>query len=135
MSPEQAMGESDPDGRSDVYSLGCVLFDMLTGGAPFTGSTPQALITKRFTDPVPSVRATRTEVTGELELVVTKSLAREPAERFDSAALVAQALGSPKMITPPYAVAVAAPASHSTKSIRGDPVRRHEPPARPGVLL
>ncbi len=117
MSPEQAMGESEPDGRSDVYSLGCVLFEMLTGGAPFTGSTPQASITKRFTDPVPSVRATRTEVTGELELVVTRSLAREPAERFDSAALVARALGSPKMITPPTATAVAAPASHSTKSI------------------
>ena len=117
MSPEQAMGESEPDGRSDVYSLGCVLFEMLTGGAPFTGSTPQASITKRFTDPVPSVRATRTEVTGELELVVTRSLAREPAERFDSAALVARALGSPKMITPPTATAVAAPTSHSTKSI------------------
>jgi serine/threonine protein kinase/Tfp pilus assembly protein PilF len=117
MSPEQAMGESEPDGRSDVYSLGCVLFEMLTGGAPFTGSTPQASITKRFTDPVPSVRATRTEVTGELELVVTRSLAREPAERFDSAALVARALGSPRMITPPTATAVAAPTSHSTKSI------------------
>jgi serine/threonine protein kinase/Flp pilus assembly protein TadD len=117
MSPEQAMGEGEPDGRSDVYSLGCVLFEMLTGGAPFTGSTPQALITKRFTDPVPSVRAARKEVTGELELVVTKSLAREPADRYDSAALVAQALGSPKVITPPNATPLATPASTSTKSI------------------
>jgi serine/threonine protein kinase/Tfp pilus assembly protein PilF len=117
MSPEQAMGESEPDGRSDVYSLGCVLFEMLTGGAPFAGPTPQAMITKRFTEPVPSVRATRTEVTGELDLVVTKSLAREPAERYDSAALVVQALGSPKMITPPNATAVAALVTHSTKSI------------------
>ena len=117
MSPEQAMGEGEPDGRSDVYSLGCVLFEMLTGEAPFTGSTPQALITKRFTDPVPSVRAARKEVTGELEVVVTKSLAREPAERFDSAALVAQALGSPKVMTPPNATPLATPATPSTKSI------------------
>ena len=117
MSPEQAMGEGEPDGRSDVYSLGCVLFEMLAGEAPFTGSTPQALITKRFTDPVPSVRAARKEVTGELEIVVTKSLAREPAERFDSAALVAQALGSPKMVTPPNATPLATPATASTKSI------------------
>ena len=117
MSPEQAMGEGEPDGRSDVYSLGCVLFEMLTGGAPFTGSTPQAMITKRFTDPVPSVRAARTEVTGELELVVTKSLAREPRERFDSAALVAQALGSPTMITPPQPTSFATPGTPSAKSI------------------
>jgi serine/threonine protein kinase/Flp pilus assembly protein TadD len=117
MSPEQAMGEGEPDGRSDVYSLGCVLFEMLTGDAPFTGSTPQALITKRFTDPVPSVRAARKEVTGELEVVVTKSLAREAAERYDSAALVAQALGSPKVMTPPNATPLATPATASTKSI------------------
>jgi len=117
MSPEQAMGESEPDGRSDVYSLGCVLFEMLTGAAPFTGSTVQALITKRFTDPVPSVRAARKEVTGELEAVVTKSLAREPEQRFDSAALVAQALGSPRVVTPPQATAVAPPVTHSAKSI------------------
>ncbi len=117
MSPEQAMGEGEPDGRSDLYSLGCVLFEMLTGGAPFTGSTAQALITKRFTEPVPSVRVARKEVTGELELVVTKSLAREPEQRFDTAALVVRALGSPKVITPPYATAVAQPATHSAKSI------------------
>jgi TolB-like protein/Tfp pilus assembly protein PilF len=100
-----------------VYSLGCVLFEMLAGTAPFTGSTVQALITKRFTEPVPSVRAARKEVTGELELVVTKSLAREPAQRFDTAAQMVQALGSPKVITPPHATPLAMPVTHSAKSI------------------
>ena len=59
MSPEQASGEGEPDGRSDVYSLGCMLYEMLAGSTPFTGSTMQALITKRFTEPVPSVKAAR----------------------------------------------------------------------------
>ena len=117
MSPEQASGEGEPDGRSDVYSLGCVLFEMLAGTAPFTGSTVQALITKRFTEPVPSVRAARKEVTGELELVVTKALAREPAQRFDTAAQVVQALGSPKVVTPPSATPLTTPDVTSRKSI------------------
>ena len=77
MSPEQASGEREPDGRSDIYSLGCVLYEMLTGSAPFTGPTVQALIMKRFTDPVPSVRATRSLVTAELEAVVSRALAKD----------------------------------------------------------
>ncbi len=117
MSPEQASGEGEPDGRSDVYSLGCVLFEMLTGSAPFTGSTVQALITKRFTDPVPSVRAARKEVTGELELVVTKALARDPGDRFASASQVVQALGSPRVMTPPNATPLATPTATDRKSI------------------
>ncbi|HZI77386.1 MAG TPA: tetratricopeptide repeat protein, partial [Gemmatimonadales bacterium] len=101
MSPEQASGEKEPDGRSDVYSLGCVLYEMLTGSAPFTGSTAQALIMKRFTEPVPSVRATRPTVTDELEAVVSKALAKDPDDRFSSAAQLIKALGSPTVATPP----------------------------------
>ncbi|MGH7701501.1 MAG: protein kinase domain-containing protein, partial [Gemmatimonadales bacterium] len=116
MSPEQASGEGEPDGRSDQYSLGCILYEMLTGQAPFTGSTVQALITKRFTEPVPSVRATRKEVTGELELVVTKTLARDPWERYATASQVVQALGSPR-VTTPHATPLATPITDTAKSI------------------
>ena len=116
MSPEQASGDREPDGRSDVYSLGCVLFEMLAGATPFTGPTVQALITKRFTEPVPSVKTARPEITGELDLVVTKTLAKEPEERFATAAQVVQALGSPKVVTP-QGTPLAVPAVTQKKSI------------------
>jgi TolB-like protein/Flp pilus assembly protein TadD len=110
MSPEQASGEKEPDGRSDVYSLGCVLYEMLTGSAPFTGTTAQALIMKRFTEPVPSVRATRPAITAELEAVVTKALAKDPGDRFPSASQVIKALGSATVVTPPNSTPLASPA-------------------------
>jgi serine/threonine protein kinase/tetratricopeptide (TPR) repeat protein len=117
MSPEQAAGEGEPDGRSDVYSLGCVLYEMLAGVAPFTGSSVQALITKRFTEPPPAVRAARKEVTAELEQVVTRALAREPGERFATASQVVQALGSPKVVTPPNATPLTTPTVIHKQSI------------------
>jgi serine/threonine protein kinase/tetratricopeptide (TPR) repeat protein len=117
MSPEQAAGEGEPDGRSDVYSLGCVLYEMLAGVAPFTGSSVQALITKRFTEVAPAVRASRPEVTAELEQVVTRALARDPGERFATASQVVQALGSPKVVTPPNATPLTTPAVIQKQSI------------------
>ncbi|HYL28692.1 MAG TPA: protein kinase [Gemmatimonadales bacterium] len=92
MSPEQAAGEAEPDGRSDVYSLGCTLYEVLAGTTPFTGPTAQAVIARRFTEPAPSLRAARSTVPEAVEQAVARALARVPADRFATAAQFAQAL-------------------------------------------
>ncbi len=91
MSPEQASADRTVDARSDIYSLGCVLYEMLAGEPPFTGPTPQAIIAKRLFEPVPHVRSLR-EVPVALERVVSRALARAPADRFATAAEFAEAL-------------------------------------------
>jgi serine/threonine protein kinase/Tfp pilus assembly protein PilF len=91
MSPEQASADSEVDGRSDLYSLGCVLYEMLTGEQPFTGPNAQAIITKRFIAPVPRVRAMR-DVPEQLDVVVTRSLARTPVDRYATTGEFAEAL-------------------------------------------
>ncbi|HSE68184.1 MAG TPA: protein kinase, partial [Gemmatimonadales bacterium] len=91
MSPEQASGESGIDGRSDLYSLGCVLYEMLTGEPPFTGPTPQAIIAKRFVSAIPRVRTTR-DVPQEVDEAVNRALSRTPVDRFPTAAEFAEAL-------------------------------------------
>ena len=90
MSPEQAGGE-DIDGRSDIYSLGCVLYEMLSGEVPFTGPTPQAIMSKRFLSPVPHVKAMR-DVPEGLDQTVTRALARAPVDRFQTSGEFAAAL-------------------------------------------
>ena len=92
MSPEQAAGERDLDARSDVYAVGCVLYEMLAGEPPFTGPTAQAVIAKRFSTAPTPVRVTRPEVPEEVDQAVLRALARTPADRFASAGDLAQAL-------------------------------------------
>jgi serine/threonine-protein kinase len=93
MSPEQASGEKEIDGRSDLYSLGCVLYEMLAGEPPFTGPTAQAIIAKRFVSPIPQVRATR-DIPAAVDEAVTRALSRTPVDRFPTAAEFAAALAS-----------------------------------------
>ena len=95
MSPEQAAGERALDVRTDVYSLGCVLYELLAGEPPHTGPTAQAVIFKRFTEPAPLIRRTRPTVTPAVEQALSKALAKAPADRFASVADFAQALAGP----------------------------------------
>jgi serine/threonine-protein kinase len=92
MSPEQASGASHIDGRTDVYSLGCVLYEMLAGEPPYAGPTAQAVIAKRFSDPVPLVRHVRPSVPENVERTIVRALALVPADRFATAAEFGRAL-------------------------------------------
>ena len=100
VSPEQAAGEAEIDGRSDQYSLACMLFEVLTGKKAFAGSTTQAVLSKRFTDPVPSLRNVDPTVPDEIDEAVGKAMAKEPRERYNTSGEFAKALVWPKVSTP-----------------------------------
>ena len=92
MSPEQATGERDIDARSDVYSLACVLYEMIAGDPPFSGSTVQAILARKLTGALPSLRPVRATVSLDLDRVVAKALAKVPADRYATVALFTHAL-------------------------------------------
>ncbi len=91
MSPEQATGDREIDGRSDIFSLGCVLYELLSGAPPFYGPTPQATMTRRFTGPPQKLRPV-VEVPEHVEAAILRALARDPGDRFATAAEFAAAL-------------------------------------------
>jgi serine/threonine-protein kinase len=95
MSPEQSTGEMTIDGRSDLYSLGCVLYEMLAGEPPFTGPTAQAIFAKRLSKPLPRASVLRESVPASVEAALAKALARTPADRFATAQQFAAALPQP----------------------------------------
>ncbi|MCG6957826.1 MAG: serine/threonine-protein kinase [Gemmatimonadetes bacterium] len=95
MSPEQAAGDTDLDGRSDLYALACVLYEMLAGQPPFTGATAQSVIAQHLTaDPRP-ITQLRPAVPDEVAGVLQRALAKNPADRFNPVAQFADALGQP----------------------------------------
>ncbi len=115
MSPEQAAGTRDLDGRSDIYSLACVLYEMLAGQPPFLGATVESVVRQHFTADPPRVTAIRSVVPGELEAVICRALAKTPADRYATAAQLAAALTDSTMTMSRHASGVQA--SPTEKSI------------------
>lgn len=92
MSPEQASGKTEVNARSDVYTLGCVLYEMLAGDPPFDSRTPQAISAKHLNAPVPDVRIVRETVSPALHEVIKTALAKSPADRYANAGALADAI-------------------------------------------
>jgi len=92
MSPEQAMGERTITGRSDVYALGCVLYEMLSGDPPFTGSTAQAIVARVMTEAPRSLLTQRRTIPAHVEAAVFTALEKLPADRFEGAKAFSDAL-------------------------------------------
>src|SRR5688572_13424368 len=92
MSPEQATAKKEISGRSDIYSLASVLYEMLTGEPPHMGNSAQQIIMKIITEEVQPVTRLRKSVPPDVAVAVVKALEKLPADRFDSAAAFAQAL-------------------------------------------
>jgi serine/threonine protein kinase/Flp pilus assembly protein TadD len=99
-SPEQAAGEVNLDGRSDQYSLACMLYEMLSGERPFTAPSAQALLSKRFTEAAKPLRSVRAAVPESIERAVAKAMAVDVSGRFATTGQFGQALASGSMSTP-----------------------------------
>jgi TolB-like protein/Tfp pilus assembly protein PilF len=92
MSPEQLLGDETVDGRSDVYSLGCVAYEMLAGVPPFTGPTARSVLARHVNDPVPPLATVRSDVPEAVARAVERALGKYPADRFPGAMEFVEAL-------------------------------------------
>jgi len=118
MSPEQAMGERELTARSDVYALGCVLYEMLVGEPPFTGPTAQSIVAKVMTEEPRSVTGQRRTVPAHVDAALLTALEKLPADRFATAAAFAEALGQSSFTRTTTAVRhVAAPSAARWKQV------------------
>ena len=98
MAPEQALGDGSVDARTDVYGLGCVVFEMLTGELPFKGKTPAALLAMRLSDGSVSLRESDPAIPLFLDRAVSRALATDPDQRFPSATDFAEALTTGRVV-------------------------------------
>jgi eukaryotic-like serine/threonine-protein kinase len=113
MSPEQAAGENDVDGRSDIYSFACVLFEMLAGEPPFSAHTVPALLARHISEPAPAVRALCPALPAAADVALRRGMSKDPADRFHDARDLVAALAQHDVDALPEAAAR----------------RRHGPPA------
>ncbi|MDQ6737175.1 MAG: protein kinase, partial [Gemmatimonadota bacterium] len=117
VSPEQAAGEAQLDGRSDQYSLACMLYEMLSGQRPFTGTTAQAILAKRFTEVPKRIREIRSSVPENVEHALVKAMSTDAGDRYKTAALFAQALTSSSLVTPSDTLTMPQQAVSTAKSV------------------
>jgi serine/threonine protein kinase/Flp pilus assembly protein TadD len=117
VSPEQAAGETQLDGRSDQYSLACMLYEMLSGQRPFTGATAQAILAKRFTEVPKRIREIRSSVPENVDHALFKAMSIEVGDRYKTAALFAQALTSSSLVTPLDTLTMPQQAVSAAKSV------------------
>ncbi len=155
MSPEQSLADRNLDGRSDLYSLGCVLYEMLAGEAPYTGTSAQAIVAKRLQEPIPHVRTVRESVSPGVERALERALSRAPADRFATAEAFALALASGDVGPPtgerrwkraviPAVVLIVAlvvvgllawPRAHTAEHAASPPVRSASAPVQPSLAV
>ena len=137
MSPEQAMGERNLDGRSDQYALACVTYEMLAGQPPFTAPTMQALIARHIAEQVPLITTVRSAVPDEVQDVVLQALEKVPADRFARIGEFAAALAEAGSMTMTATIRRATPPRamrYTTRTNRAAP-RRPTPLWRRGALI
>lgn len=111
MSPEQVHGDQEIDGRSDIYALGVILFEMLTGQMPYRADTPAKLMMAHVLNPTPRILEVRPDLPAECNAVITKAMAKDRAERYNSASEMAQVLTGTYERPPITAAAAAAAAT------------------------
>lgn len=130
MSPEQAQGAREIDGRSDLYALGVILYETLTGHQPYQADTPLALALKHMTEPIPPLDAEALGLPAELELILRRALAKKPEDRYSTADELARALSAYDI---PLATPGAAPTAPASSSRPTTPARGGVSPSQPTI--